>query len=254
MKKGRTQAMRHRIRGFSLGAAVTLLLFLIASAGVFWVYTGVIAQERWPIRWLELNGAFQRVSAEQLRSSMTPLIDESFFTIDMQELHNAATRNSWVSSVRIQKAWPDTVPVTIEEDEPIAHWNRGDLISENGVSFSVPEADGIQGLPWLYGPDERLQEVLASWSEFSDMLAPSGLEISSLELDQRGAWAMDLSNGTHVQLGREYAQERLHRLLISWDSLMSDQEVPPRDVDLRYTNGFAVLWPQHQKTATGTDS
>lgn len=241
-------------RGFASGVLAVIALFLVAAGGITWVSMGIVANDRWPIRWLELNGAFQRVSAEQLRSSMTPLIDESFFTIDMQELHSAATRISWVSSVRIHKGWPDTVTVTIEEYEPIAHWNRGDLISEHGVSFSVPEADGIQGLPWLHGPEERLEEVLSSWSAFSEMLAPSGLEISSLELDQRGAWAMELSNGTHVQLGREYAQDRLHRLLISWDSLMKEQEVPPQDVDLRYTNGFAVLWPQHQKTATGTDS
>lgn len=128
------------------------------------------------------------------------------------------------------------------------------MISEDGISFSVPEADGIQGLPWLIGPDARLHEVLDSWAGFSEMLAPSGLEISRLELDQRGAWAMDLSNGTRVQLGREFAQERLQRLLVSWESLMFEQAMPPRDVDMRYTNGFAVLWPQHAETAKGTDS
>ena len=107
-------------RGFASGVLAVIALFLVAAGGIAWVSVGIVANDRWPIRWLELNGAFQRVSAEQLRSSMTPLIDESFFTIDMQELHSAATRNSWVSSVRIQKAWPDTVTVTIEEYEPIA--------------------------------------------------------------------------------------------------------------------------------------
>ena len=241
-------------RGFASGVFVVIALFLAATGSIAWVCMGIVANDRWPIRWLELHGAFQRVSAEQLRASVTPLIDESFFTINLQELRDAATRISWVSSVHIQKEWPDTVTVTIQEFVPIAHWNRGQLISKRGEAFSVPEADGIQGLPWLQGPQDRLDEVLRNWSEFSDLLMPMGLEVSGLKLDSRGAWAMDLSNGTHVQLGRNSARERLQRLLASWDSLMRDQAAPPQDVDLRYTNGFAVLWPQHLETTKGTDS
>ena len=241
-------------RGFTSGVLAVITLFLLSVGGIAWVSMGIVANDRWPIRWLEVNGGFQRVSAEQLRASITPLIDESFFTINLQALRGAATRISWVSSVRIQKKWPDTVIVAIEEFVPIAHWNRGQLISSNGDAFSVPEADEIQGLPWLQGPQERLDEVLQYWSEFTDLLAPIGLEISALNLDKRGAWAMQLSNGTHVSLGRDATRERLERLLASWDALMLEQPAPPQDVDLRYTNGFAVLWPQHLETATGADS
>lgn len=241
-------------RGFASGLLAVVALFLLAAAGAAWVSMGIVANDRWPIRWLELNGEFQRVSAEQLRASISPLINESFFTIDMQELRDAAGRISWVSAVRVQKNWPETVTVTIEEYTPIAHWNRGQLISQNGEPFSVPESDEIQGLPWLRGPEERLDDVLRYWSEFSELLVPLGLEISSIRLDRRGAWSMDLSNGTHVQLGRDSTLERLERLLASWDSLMVEQAAPPQDVDLRYTNGFAVMWPQHLDNAKGTDS
>ncbi len=241
-------------RGYATALLSLIALFFLAAGGIAWVSLGIVATDRWPIRWLELNGAFQRVSAEQLRASMTPLMNESFFTIDLQELRSGAGRISWVSAVRVQKEWPDTVTVTIEEYVPVAHWNRGRLISERGEDFSVPEADEIQGLPWLQGPQERLDEVLSHWVEFSELLDPMGLEISSLSLDRRGAWSMQLSNGTWVQLGRDFARERFDRLLASWDSLMDEQAVPPQDVDMRYTNGFAVLWPQHLQEPERTDS
>ena len=240
--------------GFVSDVLPVFALFLVAAGGIAWVSMGIVAKDRWPIRWLDLNGTFQRVSAEQLRASMTPSINDSFFTIDLQELRETATRISWVSAVRIQKKWPDRIAVTIEEFVPVAHWNRGQMISKEGEAFSVPEADGIQGLPWLQGPQGRLDEVLSYWTEFSDLLMSKGLEISSLTLDRRGAWAIQLSNGTHLQLGREAARRRLQRLLASWDSLMQEQVAPPQDIDLRYTNGFAVLWPQHLDTATRTDS
>jgi len=241
-------------RGFASGIMTVIALFLLAAGGAAWVSMGIVANDRWPIRWLELNGEFQRVSAEQLRASVSPLIDESFFTVNLQELRDAAGRISWVSSVRVQKNWPDTVTVSIEEFTPVAHWNRGQLISHQGEAFAVPESDEIQGLPWLYGPPERLAEVLSAWSEFSELMVPLGLEVQDIQLDKRGAWSMELSNGTRVQLGRDSATERLQRLLASWESLMLEHPVPPQDVDLRYTNGFAVMWPQIPETAKGTDS
>ena len=152
--------------------------------------------------------------------------------------------------MRVQKQWPDTVRVAVEEYVPVAHWNEGQLVADSGSLFGVPEADEIQGLPWLEGPEERLQEVLRTWIGLDELLMPLGLEIARIKLDSRGAWSLVLDNGTQVQLGRDSTVERLERLLASWEPLMREQEVPPVDVDLRYTNGFAVLWPQAPDLAT----
>lgn len=241
-------------RGFTHGMLPVLTLFLLAAGGIAWVCMGIVANDRWPVRWLELNGSFQRVSAEQLRASLAPQINDSYFTINLQELGDSARRISWVSSVSVQKEWPETITVSIQEFKPIAHWNQGQLIASDGGVFTVPEADEIQGLPWLQGPEERLGEVLDYWAEFSEALIPRGLEIGALSLDTRGAWSMELSNGTRIQLGRDDTRVRLKRLLASWDELMFEQPVPPQDVDMRYTNGFAVLWPQQAETDNGNGS
>ena len=241
-----------RQSGFSSSILLIGLLFVIAVSGSIWVSLGVVAKERWPIRWLEVEGGFQRVSAEQLRASLMPMINTSFFTLDLQGLHEAAARNAWVSSIRVVKRWPDTVLVHVNEYAPLAHWNSGSLISTEGQSFEVPEADDIQGLPWLYAPSERLDEVLAHWSRFSEQLAPIGLEIARLKLDRRGSWSLQLSNGTLVQLGRDELEMRLSRLMSSWSSLNTGAERIPQDVDLRYSNGFAVMWTQTPRQETDT--
>lgn len=244
---GRTSfcvAVRHRERGFSSSTLSVLLLFLMTAACLAWVSMGIVTSERWPIRWLEINGSFNRVSAEQLRASLASRVGSSFFTVDLQALHEAARNNPWVSDVRVQKQWPDTIRVDVQEYVPVAHWNSGELISSSGEPFAVPEADELQGLPWLQGPEARLDEVLQAWVGFDEMLVPLGLEIRRMSVDRRGAWSLALNNGTHVQLGRDDTVERLERLLISWETLMREHELAPADVDLRYTNGFAVSWPQ----------
>lgn len=241
-------------RGTASGLFIIVLLFLATAAGLAWVSMGIVASDRWPIRWLELNGAFQRVSAEQLRASLAQHIDSNFFTVDLQELDASASKISWVSTVHISKSWPDTVSVTIEEYVPVAHWNRGQLISEDGRIFSVPGAEEIQGLPWLQGPDVRLDDVLTHWADFNDLLLPLGMEIQHLRLDQRGSWSMGLSNGTAVKLGRSAAEGRLLRLLQSWDSLLQQKGRIPSEIDLRYTNGYAVQWPEGLNQQSGTGS
>jgi cell division protein FtsQ len=238
-----------RQSGFAGGALAVVLLFLATVAAIAWVSMGIVTSERWPIRWLEINGNFNRVSAEQLRASLSSEVGTSFFTLDLQGLQEAAARIHWVSGVRVQKQWPDTVRVTVEEYVPVAHWNHGQLISSSGTVFEVPEADELQGLPRLEGPDERLREVLQTWVGLDEMLMPLGLEITQIALDGRGAWSLVLNNGTRVQLGRDKTVERLERLLASWEPLMREQESPPLDVDLRYTNGFAVMWPSAADSA-----
>jgi cell division protein FtsQ len=240
--------------GFASGALVLTLLFLLTAASIGWVSFGIVTSERWPIRWLEVNGKFQRVSAEQLRASLSGRTGANFFTVDLQGIQEAAMRISWVSAARVRKQWPDTIRVEVEEFVPVAHWNQGELIADTGAPFSVPEADTIQGLPWLSGPDGRLDEVLANWAGINEMLTPLGLEVSRLKLDRRGAWSMELDNGTHVQFGRDATTERLRRLLSSWEPLVREQGVAPADIDLRYSNGFAVMWPRQSEEDAGAGS
>jgi len=241
-------------RGFSIGVFSVLMLFAASLVWAAWVSMGIVTKERWPIRWLELRGSFDRVSAEQLRGSLSPLVNSSFFTLDLRRLKNAAERNAWVAAVDVQKEWPDTVTVTIEEHVPVAHWNSSQLISNRGKAFAAAGAGEIQGLPWLYGPDEQVDLVLEYWLRFNSMLDSAALEIEQLTLDRRGAWSLQLNNGTRLSLGREDVTGRLERLIKSWDTLRFEQDRPPALVDLRYTNGFAVRWPKDKDQFAGIAS
>ena len=251
MSLGRKQAMQHGNRGFSTGVFVTLLMFVLVSAGVAWVYTGVIAQERWPIRWIEIDGSFERVSAEQVRASLTPLVNGSFFTVDTGLMHELASDMPWVSGVTVQKSWPDTVQVTIHEFTPVVHWIDGYLLDANGQQFIVPSADEIHGLPWLEGPQGHLSLIFENWQKFDDQLVLIGQQVDRLALDSRGSWSARLSGGTVIRLGKGDIFKKLDMLISTWAGLMQGQVVPPVSVDFRYTNGFAVLWPKNTDAIAG---
>jgi len=238
------EASRDSQGGYLAGVLMSLVLILLAALGVGWVYAGMVTPDQWPIRWLEVDGQFDRVSAEQMRAGLSPLVTGTYFTVDLGRVREAAFRQPWVSEAVVQKVWPDTIRVEVQEYRPVAHWTEGRLVSTKGAPFEVPGADEIQGLPWLASPDTGLPEVFATWQSFNNLLAPVGLEIERIQLDPRGSWDLVLTNGTQLRLGRENAERRLIRLVQSWPGLTGSSGGVPAAVDLRYTNGFAVRWPR----------
>jgi len=245
------QAMRHGSQGFSTGVALIMVLFVLAVTGVVWVYNGMIAQERWPIRWLEIDGPFERVSAEQVRAKLAPLVSGSFFTVNTRVIREMASEMPWVASVSVQKTWPDTVQLTIHEHTPVVHWVDDYLLDASGTPFSVPAADEIQGLPWLESPQGQLELVFENWKKFDDKLGQIGQQIDRLTLDPRGSWSARLSGGTEVKFGKGDVFKNLDMLVSTWSGLMQGQPLPPVSIDLRYTNGFAVLWSKNIDAIAG---
>ncbi|MDX1460818.1 MAG: cell division protein FtsQ/DivIB, partial [Xanthomonadales bacterium] len=94
--------------------------------------------------------------------------------------------------------------------------------------------------------------VFTAWRDFNNRLLPTGEEIYRLRLDARGSWFLELQSGTEVHIGRQSARARLDRLVASWPALMNGRALPPRLIDLRYTNGFAVRWPAAKEQYAGT--
>jgi cell division protein FtsQ len=141
--------------------------------------------------------------------------------------------------------------VTIHEYTPVAHWINGQLVDANGEHFNVPSADEIQGLPWLSSPDNQLEPVFENWKKFDDELLVIGQQIDHLTVDPRGSWSARLNGGTVVRFGKGDIFKNLDMLVSTWPGLMHGKNMPPVSIDLRYTNGFAVLWPQNMDAIAG---
>jgi cell division protein FtsQ len=72
-----------------------------------------------------------------------------------------------------------------------------------------------------------------------------GLVIDELHQDARRAWHLKLSNGMSVELGRKDPLQRLARFIGVYPAILASTTAAViEQVDLRYSNGFALRWTQ----------
>ncbi len=225
-------------------AAWCLAVALVALP-VVGLLRGWFAADRWPVTQLTVQAEFKHVGADQIRGAVLPRLDKGFFALNLDAVQKAVAALPWVESVEARKRWPDTLQLRIYERQPFARWNDKQLISRQGLVFDVPGAAELVALPDLRGPDARLAEVVSFYAEASKAFAGTHLQINGVTLTERGSWSVTTTSGARIVIGdRDQAGRRLRRFLDVYPQLIAGHTDGFVYADLRYTNGFAVRWPE----------
>ncbi len=220
------------------------LALLLVTLPVVAVVNGWIGANHWPLRTLRVEGALERVDAQRLRATVLPYAAQGFFAVRLADAQSAVARLPWVERAEVRKRWPDVLEVSIVEHRPFAQWGKDRLLSEHGSLFPAQGIQVPKGMPLLDGPDTRVADVVALYNQSRELFATSGFDVHALVLDPRGSWSLTLSNGTQVVIGSSEARLRLARFARLLPQLLSQKQLPLMRADLRYTNGFALTWPQ----------
>ena len=224
-----------------LRIAAWVLAVCLVVAPVFAVLNGWIGGSRWPMRHLVVTGEFHQVSDLRVRSVVLPSVQHGFFAVDLARLRAELGALPWVKSVEVRKRWPDRLEVSIVEYRPLARWGAGRMLSENGELFPAPKGLGGR-LPLFVGPDSRAPDMIAFHAQARPLFLGSGLQVAEVRLSARGSWSLLLSDGTDVEVGRNDEAHRLQRFSHLLPRLTGNEPRRLARADLRYTNGFALVW------------
>jgi cell division protein FtsQ len=217
--------VRRARRTWLLGAVVMLVT---GGTGALLVQEFESAQgsPKFPLRYLKVEGPFLHVTAEQIRAIAGAYTSQGYFATDVRVIKQALQTLPWVYHATVRRVWPDVLHVAIAEQKAVARWGAQALINSDGRLFDPPADEFPQGLPRLDGPDASVRPLLAQFDQMNASLAPLGLRIVRLSMDERRALDAVLGNGVRLIIGRNDAESRLG------DAFGT--------VDLRYTNGFVV--------------
>ncbi len=221
-----------------------ILALALVALPVVALVNGWVGGDRWPLRTLRVQGEMKRVDEAQLRALVLPYASRGFFAVQLDRIQSAVNAMPWVERAEVRKHWPDVLEIRISEHRPYARWGSGRLLSEQGRLFPAKDISVPSGLPLLDGPDARVPEVVALYNQARERLANAG-GVHGVAVDRRGSWSITLANGTEVVLGRNDPDARLQRFAPLLPRLLAQN--PGQRLtraDLRYTNGFALVWAE----------
>src|SRR5690606_27431559 len=130
----------------------------------------------------------------------------------------------------------------VTEQVPVARWGEKGLLNVRGEVFVHDSRHVPEELPQLSGPVGQQAVMTERYLAAAPRLTAAGMRLTSLTLDERGAWELLLDNGVKLRLGREHIDERFDRFLNAGARIVASRATEIEYVDLRYANGFAVGW------------
>ncbi|HIC82299.1 MAG TPA: cell division protein FtsQ/DivIB [Kiloniellaceae bacterium] len=228
-------------RGQAMRWGFALLVAIVSISALGWSVERLYDPRVLPIRQVQIEGDFRHLDRATLAQAVEKVARGGFFSVDVKQVKAVAEQVPWVDRVEVRRVWPAKLKIHVTEQVPLARWGEEGLVNERGVLFR-PDLRSFprQPLPQLGGPDYLAREATQRYLDMSRRLAEVGLKIRELQVNGRRAWRMTLNNDLVVKLGSRHMAERLARFIRLYPRLADPQEGELQQVDLRYTNGFAV--------------
>lgn len=196
-----------------------------------------------PIDVVSLAEKIQYADPGHIKSAVEKEVKRGFFGVRLGYMRDNLLQVPWVTEAQVQRKWPNTVLLHVQERQPLALWGDNGVIDTTGKLFFPPGLDKnkLPALPEFKGDQARLLDMVDVYLKVLAKIKPVGLAVNKLVIMPDNGWQAMLDNGVTIILGQNELEERLTRFVLAY----GDQKSGLRDanihvVDLRYTNGLAI--------------
>ncbi|KDN15728.1 hypothetical protein BGI40_06995 [Snodgrassella communis] len=211
------------------------VLFCLLAAGGTWV----AHSPYFPVRQIQVLQPLKHLQPTEIEKISRQYLQGNIFTVNVSAAQAELAKLPWVAKVQVKRIWPDTVQLDIKERVPVARWNTQQLVDMDGRIFN---AVAQEQLPLLVGTTGSTRYMTVHLLIFENLLQPTGLYVQELQLSDRSAWQLILTNGITLRLGREKVEQRLASFVWAWQQVLQNQASNIDYVDLRYPDGFALRY------------
>lgn len=240
--KEQSRPVRHSKKNEQANSSwfLKLSLTILFICVLIWGWSRLMNPQIFPIHKVQIDGEYHNVDHSVLRETILPYVQKGFWGVDLTGLKDRLLQVPWVGEVDVQRKWPDSLTIQLLEQKPIARFGENVLLNTRGELFGVAAATIPAGLPSFAGPAGQQKLMIQVYQQMSALLAPLGLRISSLVLDLRQSWQVQLENGLVIYVGRVDPLQRIQRFVAIYKQALETKVATVQSVDLRYANGVAV--------------
>ena len=205
-------------------------------------------EDNLPILHVTIDGDFEHADKEQLVKAVTPYVTGNFIRVNVAKLREAGEALPWIRQIQVQRKWPDSLHLVVEEQQAVASWRNEALISRYGELFFPAKKTFPKELASLQGPDGMSKILVNKYIEITQALKQLDLQINELKIGMRRAWTITLNDGMKIKLGRADDLKRLMRFINVYKAGLARYKSQIKTVDMRYTNGLSVVWKSGQRS------
>lgn len=195
-----------------------------------------------PISNVQIVGDFLYFDKQEAQELVSMSVQGGFLDLDINLLQSRLEASPWVDKVSVARQWPDSLTVTIIEQQPIARWGSEGFLNKRGEVVRVPDAEKLVSLPYLQGEEGSAETIMKQYLRIRKLFSFSELAVASVHLDQAQSWTVQLDSGVVLKLGKEQPLEKLQGFLSATKTVLANKIEEVDSVDMRYHNGFSVSW------------
>lgn len=214
----------------------TVVLLILLIGALAWI---IFSPNR-VLKTYEIETKLQKVEASQITSVVKPYLGQSFWRLNLDELHAKIVRLDWVYRATVTRQWPSQIDISIEEQQPVVRWGKDGLLNKNGDIFYPREMKAYQNLVELDGDDGKSKQLLKDLVVFQKAFDSLGWTISKLVMDADNVWQIHFVKQPQVELDATDWQHKLNRFIRAYPEVKEALRKNARLYDLRYSNGFAI--------------
>lgn len=227
-------------KNFNQGEKRSIFKSFLLIFFIFFVFGFIYISINQSITSINIEGDFKRVSKKGIEIVVLELKNQGFLTVNQSKYKDKLEAIDWVKSVKINKQWPNTINLIVEEHDVIGLWNERLLLNSAGELYVLDQRVVPDELIQFFGPEDRENEVYRRYKLYNDELVTRGILIEEIELDLRGSWVITVRPSIKIKLGEENTEERFERFLTIWDQSLLENFELISYIDLRYSEGFVI--------------
>ncbi|MEM7468146.1 MAG: cell division protein FtsQ/DivIB [Pseudomonadota bacterium] len=218
------------------------ILGFLTFLGLGYFFQLINDPQKFPITKIAVDGEFINLKHTDVESLVSEAVVGGFFSLDVDFLQTKMGNNPWIEAVSVRRIWPDSIRVSIREQEPVALWGEHALLNEDADIFAPSRLSPQQHLIKLDGPIGTETLVLAKYRELKSFFNELGIELTKLRMNERRSWQLKTKGGVVINLGRGDLGAKLARFKTAYEGALTEEWARVSVIDLRYTNGLTVRY------------
>ncbi len=185
-----------------------------------------------------IQGRVHMLEAEVM-DALGATTERSILSFDAQQTQQKILAIGWVKSAEIQRIWPSTIVVAVEERSPFALWrhnNQTYAVDADGVVLGPVKADELAGLPRVQGEGAQIAARALLDAVNAHPMVEAKLQDAERISSRR--WDIILVEGVRVKL-----PENAGDAIASLEFLLRDGNLPLAQIasiDLRAPGQAAI--------------